>query len=65
MKATTFVNFIKKTALLIVLVFFTQANVFSQCLPNGISFNSQAQIDSFQTNYPGCTEILGDVNRRV
>jgi hypothetical protein len=31
------------------------------CLPEGIAFNTQAQIDSFQVNYPGCTEIEGDV----
>jgi len=29
------------------------------CLPEGITFSTQAQIDNFQTNYPGCTEILG------
>jgi hypothetical protein len=31
------------------------------CLPEGIEFYSQEQIDNFQTNYPGCTEIEGDV----
>lgn len=31
------------------------------CLPEGITFNTQAQIDAFPTNYPGCTQILGDV----
>jgi S-formylglutathione hydrolase FrmB len=31
------------------------------CLPEGISFTSQWDIDNFQTNYPGCTEIEGDV----
>ena len=31
------------------------------CLPNGITFNSQAQINSFHANYPGCTSIEGDV----
>jgi hypothetical protein len=31
------------------------------CLPDGITFSTQAQIDSFQTNYPECTEIEGDV----
>ncbi len=36
--------------------------VFSQpCLPEGITFTTQEQIDNFQTNYPGCTEIEGDV----
>jgi len=31
------------------------------CLPNGITFTTQGQIDSFPINYPGCTEIGGDV----
>jgi len=31
------------------------------CLPEGITFTTQAQIDNFQTNYPGCTQIEGDV----
>lgn len=44
---------------LLTLYFFT----YSQgCLPEGITFTSQQQIDNFQTNYPGCTEIEGDVN---
>ena len=33
----------------------------AQCLPEGITFSTQAEIDSFQTNYPGCVEIEGDV----
>jgi hypothetical protein len=36
--------------------------VFPQgCLPEGITFTTQDQIDNFQTNYPGCTEIEGYV----
>jgi hypothetical protein len=31
------------------------------CLPEGIIFTTQAQIDSFQVNYPGCATITGDV----
>ena len=31
------------------------------CLPEGITFTTQEQIDNFQINYPGCTEIEGDV----
>ena len=31
------------------------------CLPEGITFTTQEQIDNFQTNYPGCTEIEGNV----
>ena len=33
----------------------------NHCLPEGITFSTQAEIDNFQTNYPGCTEIEGDV----
>ncbi|MBK6994712.1 MAG: hypothetical protein IPH31_07220 [Lewinellaceae bacterium] len=29
------------------------------CLPNGIQFQRQGQIDSFTLNYPGCTVIEG------
>ena len=43
----------------LMLFYFKYAN--SQCLPNGILFNTQSQIDSFQINFPGCTEILGHV----
>jgi len=36
--------------------------VISQpCLPDGITFVIQAEIDSFQINHPHCTEIEGDV----
>jgi len=31
------------------------------CLPDGITFTTQEQIDNFQTNYPNCTEIEGHV----
>lgn len=31
------------------------------CLPEGIEFTTQAKIDSFQINYPSCTEIEGFV----
>ncbi|MEZ4963182.1 MAG: FG-GAP-like repeat-containing protein [Saprospiraceae bacterium] len=31
------------------------------CLSSGITFSTQAQIDAYATNYPGCTEILGNV----
>lgn len=35
---------------------------FSQsCLPEGITFTTQEEIDDFQSNYPGCTEIEGFV----
>lgn len=31
------------------------------CLPEGIIFSSQEQIDNFQSNYPGCSVIEGNV----
>jgi len=31
------------------------------CLPNGIIFSSQQQIDDFAANFPDCTHIEGDV----
>lgn len=52
----------KKLILLIAVVAFSHSITFSQgCLPEGITFTTQAQIDNFQVNYPGCTEIVGNV----
>ncbi|MFH1121966.1 MAG: T9SS type A sorting domain-containing protein [Bacteroidota bacterium] len=52
----------KKLTLFILGVVFSHSLAFSQaCLPEGITFTTQEQIDNFQTNYPGCTEIEGDV----
>jgi hypothetical protein len=33
----------------------------NSCLPQGISFAHQYDIDAFQANYPGCTHIEGSV----
>jgi len=52
----------KRFSLLLGLIIFHIAMVFSHpCLPDGIILETQAQIDSFQINFPGCTNILGDV----
>jgi len=52
----------KRFSLLLGLIVFLQAMVYSQpCLPEGIIFTSQSQIDSFPFQYPICTNILGDV----
>ncbi|MHC1778572.1 MAG: T9SS type A sorting domain-containing protein [Lentimicrobium sp.] len=52
----------KKLTLIIAAIALSCNIVFSQgCLPAGIYFFSQDQIDNFQANYPGCTEIEGDV----
>jgi len=52
----------KNLALIFITLLFFQLTTLSQpCLPEGIWFTTQAQIDSFQVNYPGCTEIEGYV----
>ncbi len=63
----------KKLTLFILGVAFSHSLAFSQaclpdsvsaqvrqgCLPSGITFSTQQQIDNFPTYYPGCTVILG------
>ena len=52
----------RKIALLLTVLFGLHTAGFTQgCLPDGITFTTQAEIDNFPTNYPGCTEIEGDV----
>jgi len=53
----------KKSVLItIVLLIGYQTEMLSQsCLPEGITFTTQSQIDKFQLFYPNCTEIEGDV----
>lgn len=37
-------------------------SAYSQgCLPEGITFYTQSEIDSFPVNYPGCSRIEGNV----
>jgi hypothetical protein len=41
-------------------VYKSDVEIYScSCLPENITFTTQEQIDNFQTNYPGCTEIEG------
>jgi hypothetical protein len=52
----------KKLLFILIVALFSHTAVFSQgCLPEGITFSTQAQIDSFQVNYPGCDEIAGNM----
>ena len=51
----------KKIYTLLIALFFIGGAMGQGCLPEGITFETQAQIDSFQINYPGCTEIEGYV----
>ncbi len=53
---------VQKLFVILFILSFSPFILFSQsCLPEGITFTTQAQIDSFQINYPNCTEIEGDV----
>jgi len=40
------------------LMFYSNAQT---CIPDTIIFISQAQVDAFPSDYPGCSEILGTV----
>lgn len=41
---------------------FISSQSFSQsCLPDGITFDEQSEINAFQSDYPGCSVIEGDV----
>jgi len=52
----------KKLTSFLLILFFLQFSVISQpCLPEGITFTTQTEVDNFQTNYPNCTQIEGDV----
>jgi hypothetical protein len=51
----------KKTLLTLLLAGMSTVANCQSCLPEGIVFEFQSQIDNFQSNYPDCTGILGDV----
>jgi hypothetical protein len=51
----------KKLIALTIGLFLSFTGLSQSCLQEGIIFTMQAQIDSFQVNYPGCTEIEGDI----
>ena len=52
----------KKLTLITFVLIFCYVTAYAQsCLPEGITFETQAQIDSFQIIHPNCTEIEGDV----
>jgi hypothetical protein len=47
--------------LLFLVISFVSKVTAQDCLPDGITFSSQEQIDNFPNNYPGCTQILKNV----
>jgi hypothetical protein len=51
-----------RTVILIWVLLSGVSSMYAQpCLPEGITFSTQSQVDSFPINYPNCTEIEGDV----
>jgi hypothetical protein len=48
------------TIMLLALLTFHSASAQS-CFPEGIAFSTQSQINSFRTDYPGCTQVEGDL----
>lgn len=40
---------------------FSPRGIAQSCLPDGIAFYSQTEVNNFRANYPGCTVIAGDV----
>lgn len=46
---------------LLALMAFTVAGYSQSCLPDGITFKTQWEVDNFPGLYPGCTSIAGDV----
>ncbi|NPD83986.1 T9SS type A sorting domain-containing protein [Lentimicrobium sp. L6] len=51
----------KKVAFIISLVFISIIGHSQSCLPNGITFTTQEQIDNFPTDYPNCNQIEGPI----
>jgi hypothetical protein len=51
----------KKVIIVIAFSFLLISSYSQSCLPKGITFTTQSQIDSFQINYPYCSEIEGFV----
>ena len=51
----------KKLVILLIALVAINSAMAQGCLPEGITFTTQEEIDNFQTNYPGCMEIEGDV----
>ncbi len=49
------------TLFILILLGISSSLTSQQCLPYGIIFSTQEEIDNFQTNYPNCNEIEGNV----
>jgi len=56
-----------KTYLKIISLFclLTTGNAFAQCPEEDIILSTQEQIDDFASDYPGCTELSGNLKISV
>lgn len=52
-------SIMKKTSIFLFLLVFSHTGSSQSCLPQGITFSTQAQIDNFQIDYPNCAQIEG------
>jgi hypothetical protein len=51
----------KKLFIVLLALWAASSTTTQACLPGGITFTTQQQVNAFQTNYPGCKQIEGDV----
>ncbi|MFZ4462487.1 MAG: hypothetical protein ACOYN5_01470, partial [Bacteroidales bacterium] len=51
----------KNLSILLFLLFVSFTASSQSCLPQGITFSTQADVDNFHINYPNCTQIGGSV----
>ncbi len=51
----------KKSIFFFIGLFLSSTALTQPCLPEGIQFTTQAEVDSFPINHPNCTQIEGNV----
>jgi hypothetical protein len=51
----------KKLLMISIVLLMISGTKAQSCLPEGITFYSQQQIDNFQIYYPNCTQLEGNV----
>lgn len=56
------VQIVKINSIILIFIVLSFGLKAQGCLPEGITFTTQEQIDSFPVDYPGCTEIEGNVD---
>ena len=54
-------HIMRKLFFFLVILLISNSIIGQHCLPNGIRFQSQSDIDQYSANYPGCSIIDGDV----